>query len=157
MVSAFPRKNSSSLKSMSPFWSLMLFLQAKTTRYKMVFCREWKWKVQNGGRLFCLIFTFLFHFQVTFPDAANVKLTMTVVRVEEHDFSLKLETFKLAEDLFVSSFGHSKAIEMSYDRLFQAQCERSKQIRDRSLPFPSPQTNVSCYDSVTDFEAPTYI
>merc|ERR550539_798373 len=27
--------------------------------------------------------------QVTFPDAANVKLTMTVVRVEEHDFSLK--------------------------------------------------------------------
>ena len=105
----------------------------------------------------------IFHFQVTFPDAANVKLTMTVVRVEEHDFSLKLETFKLAEDLFVSSFGHSKAIEgkssnltpqpvtqeMSYDCLFQAQCERSKQIRDRSLPFPSPQTNVSCYDSVT--------
>ena len=36
---------------------------------------------------------------------------MTVVRVEEHDFSLKLETFKLAEDLFVSSFGHSKATE----------------------------------------------
>ena len=99
----------------------------------------------------------IFHFQVTFPDAANVKLTMTVVRVEEHDFSLKLETFKLAEDLFVSSFGHSKAIEMSYGRLFQAQCERSKQIRDGSLPIPSPQTNVSCYDSVTDFEAPPYI
>ena len=100
----------------------------------------------------------IFHFQVTFPDAANVKLTMTVVRVEEHDFSLKLETFKLAEDLFVSSFGHSKAIEMSYDRLFQAQCERSKQIRDRSLPFPSPQTNVSCfYVSITDFEATTHI
>ena len=110
---------------------------------------------------------------MTFPDAANVKLTMTVVRVEEHDFSLKLETFKIspAEDLFVSSFGHSKATEggssnltpqpvtqeMSYDSLFQAQCERSKQIRDRSLPFPSPQTNVSCFDSVTDFEAPTYI
>ena len=108
---------------------------------------------------------------MTFPDAANVKLTMTVVRVEEHDFSLKLETFKLAEDLFVSSFGHSKATEgkssnstlqpatqeMSYDCVFQAQCERSKQIRDRSLPFPSPQTNVSCFDSVTDFEAPTYI
>ena len=96
---------------------------------------------------------------------------MTVVRVEEHDFDIKLETFKLVEDLFVSLFGHSKATEgkssnltpqpvtqeMSYDCLFQAQCERSKQIRDRSLPFPSPQTNVSCYDSVTDFEAPTYI